>query len=458
MKNTLIKTLGLILGVTLPSCSSKAQAPPSDEQIGAMLRQAVETRRLATGMAGAVVDANGARFFAAGKTDSPGGEKVTADTVFEIGSVTKTFTALLLADMSLRGEVGLDDPIAKYLPPGVSAPERDGKQITLRVLAEQCSGLPRMPDNFAPANGENPYVDYDAKRMFDFLSGYKLPRGIGEKYEYSNFGFGLLGTLLARRAGTNYEGLVRARICEPLGMKDTVLTLTPELRARVAAPHDGKLKRVSMWDFDAFAGAGGIRSTARDMAKYVAANLGLTETRLKAAIDLTHEPTAVEASSTTHMGLGWHISDRGGTRIVWHNGETGGYHSFVGLNLKAKVGVVLLANSANGIEDIGYKIVDNAPVTRTAIALPVAALEAVVGQYELAPGASFSIKREGNQVFARLTGQSYYEIFPQSETEFFYKVVDAQLTFVKDKDGKVTSLILHQNGLDQPARKVSGGE
>jgi hypothetical protein len=193
------------------------------------------------------------------------------------------------------------------------------------------------------------------------------------------------------------------------------------------------------------------------MAKYVAANLGLTPNPLQKAIDLTHQETPAVVSSTTRMGLAWHISDRSGTEIVWHNGQTGGYHSFVGLNLKAKFGVVILANSANAIEDIGYKILDGplSSAAPTAIALPSAALDAVIGQYQLSPAASFSIKREGDRVFARLTGQSYLEIFPRSETEFFYKAVKAQISFTKDSSGKVTALTLHQNGIDQPATKVS---
>src|ERR1700728_3129984 len=159
------------------------------------------------------------------------------DTLFEIGSITKVFTALLAADMAQRDELRLDDPIAKYLPTNVKVPERHGRQITLIDLATHTSGLPRMPENFHPKDPNNPYADYSVDALYSFLSSYELRRDIGAKYVYSNLGFGLLGLGLAQRAGTDYEQLVVTRICNPLGMESTRITLSQPLRQRFAAGH-----------------------------------------------------------------------------------------------------------------------------------------------------------------------------------------------------------------------------
>jgi D-alanyl-D-alanine-carboxypeptidase/D-alanyl-D-alanine-endopeptidase len=206
------------------------------------------------------------------------------DTVFEIGSVTKVFTSLLLADMVQRGEVALTDPVAKYLPPGIKMPERGGRQITLQDLATHTSGLPRLPPNLAPKDPANPYADYSVEQLYQFLSSYQLTRDIGSQYEYSNLGGGLLGHALARRAGMDYGALVRSRICEPLEMKSTGITLSAGMKARMAVGHDRSLDAVENWDLPALAGAGGLRSTANDLLTFLAANLGYTKSVLAPAM------------------------------------------------------------------------------------------------------------------------------------------------------------------------------
>src|ERR1017187_4938032 len=139
--------------------------------------------------------------------------------------------------MAGRGEVSLPDPIWKYLPADVKTPQRDGRQITLQDLASHTSGLPRLPGNMPLKDPANPYAAYSAGMLYQFLSSYKLPRDIGAQYEYSNLGGGLLGFLLSRRAGVDYEELVRTRICVPLQMTSTAIVLSPELKARLAPGH-----------------------------------------------------------------------------------------------------------------------------------------------------------------------------------------------------------------------------
>src|SRR5262249_20674414 len=153
-----------------------------------------------------------------------------------------------LSDMVERGDLALNDPIAKYLPAEVKVPERGGRAITLQDLSTHTSGLPRMPTNFTPKDAGNPYADYSVEQMYQFLSGYTLTRDIGAQYEYSNLGGGLLGHVLTRRTGTDYEALVGSRITTPLNMSNTRITLSPELRTRLATGHNERLVPVSNWD------------------------------------------------------------------------------------------------------------------------------------------------------------------------------------------------------------------
>jgi hypothetical protein len=320
-----------------------------------------------------------------------------------------------------------------------------------------------MPDNLTPSDANNPYADYTVEQMYAFLSGCTLPRDIGATYEYSNLGIGLLGHGLARKAGTDYEAMVLDRICRPLGMTNTQIVLPPELRARLATGHNTAGEPVSNWDLPVLAGAGALRSTAKDMLKFVAANIGLAGSDLWPAMQLTQVPRHAAGSPDMQIGLCWHILNKFGTEATWHNGGTGGYHSFVGFDKKKRRGVVVLANSANSIDDIGFHLLEpNHPLARfepakerVAIHLEPEILDQYVGRYELAPGIFFNLRRDGGKLMAQLTGQAYYELFPESETKFFYKTVNAQITFTKDADHKVQSLILHQNGLDQTAKRIS---
>ena len=231
----------------------------------------------------AVIDPKGRDVAAYGKVAKDRPQAPNADTVFEIGSITKVFTSLLLADMIERGEVRPDTPVADLLPKTVRVPSRNGRQITLLDLSMQISGLPRIPSNMTPADAANPFADYTPQKLYDFLAGYTLKRDPGEQYEYSNLGAGLLGYALALKAGMSYEQLVRRRILEPLGMTNTGITLTADQKARLAQGYNMSVNPAKNWDFDALAGCGALRSTASDMLTFEAAAIGLKDTPLKAA-------------------------------------------------------------------------------------------------------------------------------------------------------------------------------
>ena len=410
----------------------------------------VESGR-AVGMVTGVIDEKGRQVVASGKVSLDGTQQPDGDTVFEIGSVTKVFTSLILADMIEKGEVKPDDPVSKFLPATVKVPSRNGREITLLDLSMQVSGLPRLPDNLKPADPANPYADYDASKLYDFLSRYTLTRDPGEKYEYSNLAVGLLGHALALKAGMSYEELLRRRIFDPLGMSGTSITLSEAQKKRLAPGYDGGLKPVKNWDFAVLAGCGAVRSTVNDMLKFVAANLELTDTPLKFAVRRMRAVTKGIGAPDLEIGMAWHVFTKFDTRIWWHNGGTYGYRSFVGFNPAKKEGVVLLCNTFMDNDDLGKHVLESRyPVTtfHKEVQVDAAVLEPYVGEYELTPVFKITVTREAARLFAQATGQPRFEIFAQSESEFFLKVVDARITFLKD------GLILHQGGVDQKAKKV----
>ena len=462
--NKLTKRLALLLAGALcfgPQLLS-ARAEITDAEVKSILQDRIERAKKGVGIVVGLVDDKGTRVIAYGKPSQESKQALDGNSVFEIGSVTKVFTATLLADMVERGEVSLSDPISKYLPKTVKTPTRDGKEITLFDLATQTSGLPRLPTNLKPQDPRNPYADYSVDQMYEFLSGYRLTRGIGEKYEYSNLGVGLLGHILALRAGTDYETLVRKRIAEPLKMADTKIKLTPAMSARLATGHGPLLKPAANWDLPTLAGAGALRSTVNDMLKFVAANLGFKKSPLLAAMQKAQQFQRDTGIADLSIGLGWHILKKFDAELIWHNGGTGGYHSFIGFDKKNRKGVVVLSNATNDIDDIGrHLLLSQYPLAKIepprehkAIQLDPNVFDAYAGEYQLAPGFSIVFSREGNKFFVQPPGQSKLEMLPESETDFFLIDVDFQVTFVKDDKGQVTQVILHQSGRDQTARKI----
>lgn len=452
-KRALKRAGTMLTWLLLIPAAARAQQPRIPGDVRASVRARVDNG-WSVGIVVGVVDGSGARYFAYGGA-ARGGAPVDERTVYEIGSITKVFTALALADMVVRGEVALDDPVQRFLPEAVRVPRRDSLQITLRLLSAQRSGLPRLPSSLRPADQNNPYADYDSTRLYEFLSGYALTRDPGARYEYSNLGVGLLGFALARRAGLSYEALVRRRILDPLGLADTRITLTPELRARLARGHNGE-REVPGWDLDALAGAGALRSTAADLTRFLAAAMGLVPTPLDSAFRLTARIQA-DAGPSLRIGLGWQVIGPDSTAAWWHNGGTGGYHSFIGFDPRRRLGVVVLSNSAASVDDLGFHLLHAsfplAPVRAVAL-LPAESLDAYAGEYELAPNFTLTVRKIGTDLLAQATGQGAVPIYPSARDEFFYRVVDAQISFVRDSMGRVASLVLHQGGRDTPGRRA----
>ncbi|WP_374712863.1 serine hydrolase domain-containing protein [Symbiobacterium terraclitae] len=290
-----------------------------------------------------VIRPDGQRMFHLGACT--GGDGGGEDPIFEIGSVTKTFTTALLADLVADGFLALEDPVRKFLPGVALRPARDGSEVTLAHLATHTSGLPRLPRNLkvTRATRHNPYAQFTTAELLDGLSRCRPPARLPAPFEYSNLGMGLLGHILADVLGTDYEAAVRQRICGPLGMGDTGIALDAVRRRRLVPGHTWGGRPASNWDLPAIPGAGALRSTAADLLRFVAANLGIAGGVLAQRLARCHTPRA-EVGGGAQIGLGWVIVPFAGDHLVWHNGATGGYNSFVGFVRGRGVGVCVLVN------------------------------------------------------------------------------------------------------------------
>ena len=394
-----------------------------------------------------------------GRADAAVDKAPDANTLFEIGSLTKTFTALLLVLQVENGQLEYAQNAKSLLPEGKRMPNFEGIEISLEQLASHTSALPRLPDNLLPPDPSNPYVHYTADDLYVFLSYWELERKPGEKYDYSNLGMGLLGHLMATRAEVSFEEMVVASICRPLGMNDTYITLPDDARSRLAKPYNADGAEVSYWDVGVLSGAGGLRSTTSDVLKYLRAQMRGDTSGLSEAMETTQAARYPADQDDLSIGLGWHVKDDG---TCVHTGGTGGFASYATFNAEHDVGVVILCNTAAAqAYELGPKVRSimrgepYEPFEIRAVAhVEPESLERFTGRFELFPGFQLLITRDGDRLMAQATSQSTFRIYPESEFEFFYRVVDAQITFVPNEDGSVDKLVLHQGGRDLPAQRI----
>ena len=431
------------------------------QDIGKILEDRLKSAPVGSSISVAVIDETGTKFYNTGKTSKDANAKtVDKDTVYEIGSITKVFTGILLAEAVRRGEVKLDDPISNYLPKTVNTPKFSGKEITLLDLTTQSSGLPSLPDDFKPKDPLNPYADYTVEQMYAFIGRVQLKHDIGAAFEYSNLGVGLLGHILALRAKMSYEDLVKDRIFKPLGMNDSTITLSSAMKAHLAIGHDAEGKQTPNWDLPTIAGAGALRSTANDMAKFLSANLGFSKIKIAESMAEAQKIRRTFKASPVKISFNWITTKPGDREIIWHNGGTFGYRTFAGMDKDLKKGVFVATNSSDSVDDLGFHFLDSkAPLRKiekpkNEITLSESTLESYVGEYQLSPALTIVVIHEGKKLFVLATMQPRFEIFAEKEDEFFLKAVAAGITFTKDENGKVSGLVLHQGGNNTPGKKV----
>jgi CubicO group peptidase (beta-lactamase class C family) len=441
------------------SAKVSAKVFPPKEELLAHLKSRVDEGGV-VGVVLAVREADGSHTIVSHGSAGTGAKPLSAKSVFEIGSISKVFTGILLAEMQIRGEVEEQDYAQDHAHDGVTMPRFQGTPIRLLDLATHMSGLPRLPANLRPADPSNPYADYSVEQLHSFLSSVKLERDVGAKHEYSNLGTGLLGHLLASINKSTWEELARARILAPLGMTMTAVKLSPEMQSQLARGHDNSGKPANNWDIPTLAGAGALRSNAEDMLKFLDANLATDAGPLTIAMQSSHRPR-VDTGETTKIGLNWFTQRTAQHALVWHNGGTGGYYSFIGFDRQRNVGVLILANSTHSLDDLGMHLLDpSIPLTggkkRTEIEVPEQLLSEYVGVYELTPNFHLNVTLENGSLYTQATGQPKIQVYAESEVDFFLKVTDAQLTFSRNSLGTIDKVVLHQNGQDHPAKRLLG--
>jgi CubicO group peptidase (beta-lactamase class C family) len=383
---------------------------------------------------------------------------------FEIGSITKTFIGLLLADAVVRGELKLDDALETSLPEGLSLRDRDGQPLRWVDVATHRSGLPRLPKDMAPKDSNDPFADYGDTQMLSSLRAFKPIRRRDEAYEYSNFGFGLLGWLLARRSKQSLAALLENRILQPLGLGGPAgmqLRLKPQSGAGLVQGHNAQGQPVPAWHFNAMAGAGALVATAAQLARYGQAALGLVKHPLGEAFAVALKPySELGPTAKVTIGLAWMLAERNGQKLATHDGGTAGFSSSLWLNLSQVRGGLALANAQVVVTDLARHLTDaSSPLRdidaeRKAVAASLAQaaqplspeqLAPLTAVYSLSPQFKITVRARGSQLFAQASGQGEFELFAKAERVFFARVTPLELHFDPGA-GKPAGLVLHQAG------------
>lgn len=376
-------TLSLAAGFAAPAMAKIANAESSRAQ--SLLTDWVDVRRQCLGASLSVVDEDGLASLAHGVRGLQDPRPVDARTVFGIASLTKVFTGLLLADAILRGELSLDDPVRSHLPPGVSLPAFDGREIAIIDIATHTSGLPQEIAHYTDAAATRS-ADPMAP-LFAFLANYSLTRPIGERWSYSNIGYALLGAALEHRTGERFGELVRRRITVPLGMGSTTVTLAAPRNANRASPHVDLASAAPEWNKPWSLAAGGLQSSAQDLGLFLEAAMGVRRTPLRAAFAAMLMTTRPAPFLGGDQALGWGIDRSNGDPRVFFGGRAPGFTSAMMFDPRARRGVAALGNSSLMIESLAREILragSTQPEPGSAVITPDPALDRLTGRYSLA--------------------------------------------------------------------------
>jgi CubicO group peptidase (beta-lactamase class C family) len=414
---------------------------PHKAKVAALIQPLIDAE-YATGIVIGLYEGGRTEVYGFGK--GPGNRAPDASTLFEIGSITKVFTALMLADSVQRGELTLDTNLSELLPPGVTVPTKDKRTITLGMLATHRSGLPRMPPSLARREQTpDPYAKYGEEQLYDDLIRTTLVSTPGETVNYSNFGMGVLGFVLGRRLSTNYRIALEGRILQPLGLGSTFLEVPDPAKERRAQGTNAEMQPVPYWYFDALAGAGALVSDAHDMLSLIDDEMDAASSSrgpLRQAMKMTQVPQ-LERPETDNEGIGWEIDSAG---RYWHNGQTGGFHSFVGFEPKTRRGVVLLASTSLAIfdrfADELYQMMAGEDV-KPFVPPTAEQLAAYAGTYML-QDEPLAVTVRNKRVFITGRGAPPYRMIPLNDHEMWIEELQAIVNFQKRGNDVVRALFL----------------
>jgi D-alanyl-D-alanine-carboxypeptidase/D-alanyl-D-alanine-endopeptidase len=440
----------------------------AEEEIRQILRDKVGDNDDHVGMVIGIVSDQGRRVFSRGASD---GRPVDGDTLFGVGAVASLFAAGGLCSMVRSDEMGLSDPASMYLPPSVRLPLKNGREITLLELASHSSGLPGYQDQdvYTPQALADPWRGFTVEIMYDIL---KTCRVDSDLRSYCGVGLSALSHILSLHAGVSYDGLVASRILNPLGMASTCIRPTEHFGDRIAAGHHYGGKRAPLELIPSFAaGADGYFSTVNDMLSFLSAQLGLCGSSLTPALRLSQEaiPKSCDAVETngpsTGRCLGWWCSEKGGDTLHWLFGHDAGYSASIAMSTTHKIGVVALRNCDHQfIRDVAPHLADpryrlsnaqDPAAGHTEVSVDNAILELYVGEYQMV-GSRFCIAvflKEGS-LWGQGQAQQALRMFPESQTQFFYKAIDAQISFHRSDTGEVSRMILHQDTFQHEMTRI----
>lgn len=423
---------------------------PSDNLISAMIKERMLYNGI--GMVVGVIDGERQSVITNGLSGAENGRALDGETVFQLGSLTKVITNLLLAEMVTSGEVGLDDPISDFLPPEIKLAEV-GRPITLRDLATHTSGLPSMPTNFDIHGEPDPYAAYSVDELWSFLSSYTPQRAPGIKYAYSNLGVSLLGWALAIRMNTTYEDLVKDRVLVPLEMNSTSITLSAEQLARLAPGHSPYLQPIRTWEMATLQASGSLRSTANDMLKLLELYLGKSNNShmVEAAKFQMGEGVQLDG---TFFPLGLGLRSDG---IYRHAGGKQGYRSGLAFNPRTGLAAVVLSNARTYESEpmsiamhlvAGEKLppVAHAPEDKPQVNIPTDELEKFAGEYHNKADEIWEIVVSGEFLRIRYPNNSIFEFVPSGPYDFYYNAGNDDIIFELDDNGNIVGMRIYGDG------------
>lgn len=373
------------------------------------------------------------------------------DALFEIGSITKTFTALLLADAVVRGQLALTDAVQDVLPPGVPLVDAAGDAIRWIDLATHRSGLPRLPANMAPSTPADPYNEYREAELLAFLKGFKPVVARGARFEYSNLGVGLMGYALGRAARSDYPQQLTTRVLQPLGLTDAYLALPGRRFDRLATGHDAQRRPVAHWHLDVLAGAGALVMSGAALARYAQAAIGVVDSPLREAFALAEREHAPGLSAINPIGLAWNLAPLNGRRVLNHDGGTAGFSSSLWLDPARRRATAVLANAAVEVNDLALHLLDDSvpakdfsTTRQPTIALSPEQLAPLAGVYALRPDLKLTLSVRGDQLWAQASRQGAFPLFASAPRRFFAKLTPLQIEF--DDAPTPAALTLQQGG------------
>ena len=441
------------LALTLAVASGSAHAM-TDATLADTVAKRLQGDRTGACMAVAVIEnATVARTFQC--ADPKDAARIGPDTAFEIGSVSKTMTAALLADLIGQGKGSLDDPLSAWLPPGTKLPDYQGKPILLRHVVTHTSGLPSLPSRMGAPDMADPYAKLDEAALLASLGDVTLTSAPGTTFAYSNFASMVLSYAVARRAGTDLEALLKQRLFAPLGMRHAYVNAAPA-GVRVATGHTPNTRPTSAWHFQTnLAGVGGVRATLDDMVRYVQGQLGTATSPISPALRMSQQ----KVSDAPPMAMNWMLMPVGGRTVHVHEGGTGGFSSFVSFDQQKQRGVVILSdttwNSIGSLGSLGLHLVDASfplGTPRREVKPDAALLDALAGDYQLAGGMRMTLRRKGDGLEVQAAGQGAHAMGYDSAGDFYPRDVDAVLRPQRNAAGQ--SFIWMQMGGALPATRI----